>query len=167
MISLQPAREVCDGRMTRKNNLPVSTLLICTDETKEKNRQGRAYCRLFRECVYFWDLGELLLKADKMFDEVGYPQAYQQSASFAKKGAHPAVYIPDLYFSETEFQKKQGKISTEYVIIKSRRKSGWQGTYINCKGEPVDFISEMELLRYMDSSFLALCSKDTKRYLNL
>lgn len=149
MISLWNEKEVDVGQMLRKNNLPISTLLLCTDETSGENRQGRAYCRLFHKCVHFLDLGELLLKADTMFDRAGFPQAYQQCASFTKKERHRAVYSPQLYFTESDLQKQKGKISTEYIIIRSRRKSGWQGTYIDCRGEPSDFISEMELLEYM------------------
>lgn len=135
--------------MTDRNNLPVSTLRICIDEKRDGNKEGRAYCRLFPKCIHFKDLAELLLKADKMFDKAGVPQAYQQSSSFAKKKKGQTVYTPDIYFTEIQLQQKQGKISTEYIVVRSRCKSGWQGIYIDHVGRFFEFISEMELLKYM------------------
>ena len=141
------AKEVLYVTMRKGRELPVSTLWICTDEINGDNRAGRAYCRLFPESICFRDLGELLVRADIMFDRAGYPQAYQESGSFVSDNIRGAVYTPELYFTNKELQDKQGKISTEYIIVKSRRRSGWQGTYIDNHEKQSDFISEIELLK--------------------
>lgn len=137
--------------MRERGNFPVSTIKICTDELKGTDRSGRAYCRLFEECIYFRNQAELLLKADKLFDEAGYPQAFQRSRSFGRARPRETIYIPRLYFDETYLQQQEGKAATEYVIVHSRRQSGWQGTYIDSRGRPSDFISEIELLKCMSS----------------
>lgn len=150
MIFLWKAKEVLHEGMREMDYIPVSTLWICTDEITGENRAGRAYCKLFSDCIYFHDLWELLLKADEKFDEAGHPQAFQQSGSFRKKKPYgAAVYSPRLYLTDEEIRDKRGNISTACVIVKSRRRSGWQGIYIDSRGRPVNFISEMELLRCM------------------
>lgn len=137
--------------MKEKDNFPVSTIKICTDELNGTDRSGRAYCRLFEECIYFRDQAELLLKADKLFDEAGYPQAYYRSRSFGRARPRETIYIPRLHFDEAYLKQQEGKAATEYVIVLSRRQSGWQGTYIDSRGRPSDFISEIELLKCMSS----------------
>lgn len=136
-----------NGFMRKRSDLPVSTLYICTDERNGENRAGRAYCRLFPSAIKFRDLGELLVKADLMFDKAGYPQAYQESRSFASDEIRSVVYNPELHFSDEELREKQGRISTEYIIVSSRRRSGWQGIYIDSQGNDSEFISEIELLQ--------------------
>lgn len=135
--------------MVKDYDFPAATLRICIDDEKKENKKGRVYCRLFQECLYFEDLGQLLVKADRMFDEVGFPQAYHRSGSFTFQKNSKIICSPNLYLTEKELQQKKGEVSTVYIIIRSRRRSGWQGTYIDCRGEPSDFISEMELLEYM------------------
>ena len=137
--------------MRERNKLPVSTIKVCTDESGDAGRSGRAYCRLFEECIYFRDQAELLLKADRLFDKAGFPQAFQQSRSFGRARSPETIYIPRIYFDETYLHQQEGKVSTEYVIVQSRMRSGWQGIYIDRKGETADFISEIELLKYMSS----------------
>ena len=138
-----------NGFMKKRSDLPVSTLYICTDEIHGENRAGRAYCRLFPEVIPFRDLGELLVKADLMFDKAGYPQAYQESRSFVSSDIRCVVYTPKLYFGDQELWEKQGKISTEYIIVRSRRRSGWQGVYIDSMGNTSEFISEIGLLKQL------------------
>lgn len=138
--------------MRNRSDLPVSTLLVCTDEINGDNRAGRTYCRLFPKAVHFRDLGELLVKADFMFDKAGYPQAYQESGSFVSHELRSIVYDPKLYFTSEELWENQGKISTEYIIVRSRRRSGWQGVYIDSLGRSSEFISEIDLLKKISGS---------------
>lgn len=153
------AKEVLYVTMRNRHELPVSTLWICTDEIDGDNRAGRVYCRLFPDGICFRDLGELLVIADIMFDRAGYPQAYQENRSFVSDNIRGAVYIPELYFTNEELQEKQGKILTEYIIVKSRRRSGWQditqANAIPAESVYTDTISDESGIHYMTETQLA------------
>lgn len=134
--------------------IPASTLWICMDQITEENSRGRAYCKLFEDCICFADLAEFLLEADRRFDQAGYPQAFQQKQSFGgfrKNKVTGGVRNPRLYLTDQELKSKQGSISTACIVVESRRHSGWQGIYIDSRGKPVRFTSEIELLRKMSS----------------
>lgn len=131
------------------HNLPSSTLRVCTDRNTGHNKMGRAYCKLFPQCIQFQDLGELLLKADELFDEAGHPQAFCQGGTFYKPRLKGANANPKLYWTEEGLEEKKGEVSTSHIIVYSRRRAGWQGIYLDCRGRPKSFESEIELLKHM------------------
>ena len=60
---------------------PVNGLRICVDAGGE-DVTGRVYTPLLEDGMAFAGLQEMFLKADRIFDKAGYPEAMQQKRTF-------------------------------------------------------------------------------------
>ena len=63
---------------------PVNGLRICVDAGGE-DVTGRVYTPLLEDGMAFAGLQEMFLKADRIFDKAGYPEAMQQKRTFKKR----------------------------------------------------------------------------------
>lgn len=106
----------------------MNALRICIDEKKDIYFQGRAYTRLSKDEIKFQDLSSLLIEVDKIFDEAGYPQAFQEKRSFQKEHSRSFFSMnPGSEKDIDEILNQKGVIATFDVIVISRRHSTWQG----------------------------------------
>lgn len=129
-----------------RGRIPLNFLRICVDRCGE-DLSGRVYCRMSREGLPFRNLGELLLRADLLFDEKDYPQSFQEKRSFAEQ---PLRYsrrgMPKAFLTDQEILNRQGAYCTLDVLVYSRRQASWQGILIR-RGMPgKSFRSEKELM---------------------
>ena len=133
-----------------RNVFPANGIRICVDEYDEQELSGRIYSKLMSQPLMFRNCGELLLKADGMFDQKGYPQAFQCKRTFSGKKVNGSYCMrPLLFLSDSEIFYQKGKCGTFDVIVRTRRHAGWQGYMRNVSDTEgmTAFHSELELLR--------------------
>ena len=136
---------------------PANGIRICVDEYHERDLSGRIYSKLMPQPLVFQNCGEMLLKADSMFDEKGYPQAFQRKRTFSeKKGCRNYCARPPEFLTDRYIQEKEGRRGTFDVIVHTRKKAGWQGYFRNVSdsGKTVEFRSELEMLKLLDGKLL-------------
>lgn len=131
----------------KTNCFPLNGIRICIDN-KDSNMEGRAYSPLWKACITFCGLEELLLKADKVFDEKGYPQAFQEKRSFLGKKCRPAAFrgLPSPETDEKTILSQQGMLETYDIVVESRRNTSWQGCVYKAGKKIGDFCGELELI---------------------
>lgn len=126
---------------------PVNAIRICVDSYGE-DLEGRIYSRMSQEPLWFDNCSGMLLKADALFDERGYPQAFQEKRCFGQKKDGAGKYAPmQILVGNEQVLSQRGVYDTIDVVIQSRRRSGWQGMLLEEDGSPAEkFQSELELL---------------------
>lgn len=141
-------------RRSERRPLQVNTLRLCIDSYGSDIR-GRFYSRMCQDAVSFDNCGELLLRADMLFDERGYPQPFQEKRSFTKERKRCSYCAcPEEFYPEEEILKQKGEFCTMDVTVWSRRRAGWQGSLLYPDGTFLSgFQSEMEMLEKLCSEF--------------
>lgn len=138
--------------MREENNCyPVNGIRVCIDKS-ENIIEGRAFSPLKEGCIAFCGVEELLLKIDRVFDENGYPQAFQEKRSFREGAGKQAGYrgIPHPVAEEKTIVGQQGEKATYDIVVDSRRNTSWQGSVYGADGCRIgDFSGELELLKYL------------------
>lgn len=135
-----------EGKEKKKRILPDNALRFCID-TYENDLSGRIYSKIQSQPLVFCNCSEMLIYSDYLLDERGYPQRFFEKRSFfgnqegEKKGKTVHAYLAD-----KEIEKQRGACGTFDVIIRSRRKAGWQGILCCGNGLFIEFWSEIELL---------------------
>lgn len=126
----------------------VNMFRVCTDVCGEYI-SGSAHSPLCKEEIAFTGIGELLLKMDKLFDSIGYPQAFQNKRSFEDVKSIDNAYrgIPKPVRKDEDIFGKHGKLCTYDVEVTSRRNTSWQGIIYDTDGvEKARFDGEVKLL---------------------
>lgn len=131
---------------------PLNSLHICVD-SYEADIQGRVYSPMSEAPIEFNNCGELFIKTNDLFDQKGYPQAYQERRRFRKGHGSNGYRMPErnihnIYIEEIE--KVRRSAHPFEVIVTSRKRSSWQGI-IRFSQETSEnvFESDMELLNYI------------------
>lgn len=130
---------------------PPNMIRLCIDRYDDEIK-GRIYNKMCDAPMEFDNCCEMLIKADNLFERIGYPQSFCDSRNFVTgtvKGHYKSPGKP--LADNEELQKQEGEICTLDVVICSRRQGSWQGV-IKAKTEsPVhEFRCGMELLRYIE-----------------
>lgn len=126
---------------------PVNAIRICIDECNG-DIKGRIYSKMCETPLTFMNCSEMFLRADKLFDDCGYPQSYQEKRDFQKLKKKGHYSRPQIYLKDEEIRSYRGRCKTVDILVKSRRRAGWQGTVLKSEGGAVtEFQSEMELFR--------------------
>lgn len=121
---------------------------VCVDSYRE-DIGGRAYSPLCEEEISFSGIGELLLKMDRLFDQIGYPQAFQHKRSFDGEKGHTNAYrgIPQIVKDTDSILLQIGQHSTYDIAVESRRNTSWQGIIYDLNGvKQGKFDGEVEML---------------------
>lgn len=130
----------------KKRGFPPNAIRLCIDEYNGE-LQGRIYSRMKEEPLSFGSCAELLVRVDKLFDQCGYPQAFEDKKDFRGKRVMGQYAPPNLVMENEEIYRNEGKLQTVDVFIRSRRNVSWQGSILYGDGSPPkQFNSEMELL---------------------
>lgn len=126
----------------------VNMFRVCID-TYQEDISGSVYSPLSVDEIAFTGIGELLLKMDKLFDAIGYPQAFQDKRSFegGKKLGNSYKGIPKAVRSVDSILDKTGESCTYDIEVVSRRNTSWQGVIYDVNGnEQGKFNGEVQLL---------------------
>lgn len=134
-----------DGK--KEQIFPMNAVRLCVDRYGA-DMQGRIYSRMSEEPLVFTNCSEMLLRADALFDECGYPQTFQEKRSFLEGERSPGRYaVPQAVMGSEEIRSQKGQYYTLDIIVWSRRRAGWQGKLQHPDGTMLaEFQSELELL---------------------
>ena len=131
---------------------PVNCLRVCIDVCSETDLIGRIYSPLAREALHFNDIREMLLKTDAMFDEAGYPQAFQAKRSFKEGERLPASYAAaqEIVRPTSCIINQFGEAVTYNVVVMTRQHTSWQGIVYSTDGVKINsFSGDLELLELL------------------
>lgn len=126
----------------------VNMFRVCIDIYAE-DICGKVYSPMSVEDITFQGIGELLLKMDRLFDSIGYPQAFQNKRSFDEHDTSGNAYrgIPKAVRDVETILDKEGQCCTYDIEVISRRNTSWQGVVYTMEGvEQSRFDGEVELL---------------------
>lgn len=127
--------------MTQKER--SSLFRICVDQ----GSGGRVYSCRMKEPVSFSDLGDLLLKLERILEAQDYPRAAQRIRTFRedeKRSAHTG--IPAGGMSWETVQEARGVRMTFELLILSRLSATWQGYIQWNDGGRTDFKNDLSFL---------------------
>ena len=132
----------------------ITCFRLCIDEKKEESDavRGRIYGIALKEPVLFSSYSEVLMKLEKILDEIGFPQAFQQLRSFRREEKETMKQKNEViqYHSAEDIDVEKGKISTFDIDFATRQHSSLQGKIFDEKGlESAEFDSELELLSFL------------------
>ena len=134
-----------------RQDSPANGFRICVD-TEEQDMAGRIYSLLVPEVITYSGWNELFLKMDAVFDQVGYPQAFQEKRSFTG-GTKAASYqgSPKLLQPYEAVTHERGLLWTVDVVVISRRDTSWQGiVYDLDRQELGQFDGELGLMKILE-----------------
>lgn len=134
-----------------KRYYSVNMFRVCIDSYRE-DISGRVYSPMSVDEISFVGISQLLLKMDKLFDDVGYPQAFQNKRSFEEKTQAGNAYrgIPKAVRPVESILDKEGQCYTCDVVVESRRNTSWQGRICEADGTELGkFNGEVELLEQL------------------
>lgn len=128
---------------------PLNCLHICVD-CCEEDLAGRIYCKMSSKELPFQNTSELLLRADSLFDEKGFPQSFQEKRTFV---GHPVWHsrygTPKAFLTDEEVVNQNGAYWTFDILVYSRRRASWQGALLNPGRPGRSFESAKELLEIL------------------
>lgn len=128
---------------------PLNAIRVCINECDE-DLKGEIYSKMCAEPLQFNSCSEMLLRADRLFDECGYPQTFQEKRNFVGPSKTASYAYPEVRLSDHDVIKHRGKYCTIDILVRSRMRAGWQGIVLREKGiPPSEFQSELELLEYL------------------
>lgn len=130
---------------------PANMIRLCIDGYDD-DIKGRIYSKMNQEPVEFDNCCEMLMKADEIFERIGYPQAYCKSRSFGTETAKDYYNLPGEPLTKDEdLQRQEGQLCTLDVLIRSRRQASWQGIIKTVQDSLTqEFYCGMELLRCIE-----------------
>ena len=110
-----------------KKKYPPNGFRVCVD-SREIDISGVAYSPLAEQAIVYNGFNDLILAIDRIFDENGYPQAFQEKRSFLEKEKTVSYHgIPPVSEETSQIYEKEGKLFTADVFVESRRNASWQG----------------------------------------
>ncbi len=116
---------------------------ICVDQ----GSSGRVYSCRIMEPFAFADLGDLLLKLERILEAQDYPQAAQIIRTFQEGEKRPEYPgLPASGMSWERVQEAQGVRMTFDLLILSRFSATWQGYVQWSDGSRTDFKNDLSFL---------------------
>lgn len=139
------------SKIDENRKYPMNGIRFCIDSEGDA-LAGRMYSKMAKNPIQFENSSDMLLRADDLFDQQGYPQRFLEPKSFWEKEETVShFHYPEAVTLEKEILKQRGKCCTLDVFVQSRRKAGWQGIVFEPeKGFLGEFKSEMEFLYIVD-----------------
>jgi hypothetical protein len=129
---------------------PINSFRLCI-EGVDGDIYGEIHSPAIKDPIPYSGVADILLKMDKLFDKMGYPQAFQRRRSFRDQSKENSYKgIPKPVHTGGEVRAFRGKIGTYDIRVDSRRDSNWQGVVLNVDHELVGrFQGEMDLVEIL------------------
>jgi len=140
--------------MSDRKRFPLSCLRICIDQAQDGEIRGSFYSPMDREKHVANGFEEFMLKAEQIFNDHDYPQAFLVGRSFQDKAKDETLYQgkPLAARSDVEMDAFVGLVATYDVIVESRRKASWQGYVRDVDGQTLgEFNGILELAEIINS----------------
>jgi len=123
----------------------LRTTTVCMDHYKEDTFVGRFYNPCMKNGEEFRSLMQMLLKMERMLDDIEFPQSFTGKRTFAD--------CPALKTGPPVTEFSQGKLATFAIKILFRQNTSWQGSVLWLEwGEEQSFRSVLELVLLMDNA---------------
>lgn len=132
----------------------MNSVYVCIDEKKEGLPLGKVCHKDLAAPEVFYDISEMILKIDEVFDLLKYPEASTEHRVFGKK-QKMKIQAQEKAGEETEnhMQKVAGKKATFIVRIQYRQNATWQGEVVWVeKNQTKKFKSALELIKLIDGA---------------
>lgn len=145
-----------DKKLYNRNISAPSLITVCIDSRENEEIGGRFYHCYKKEPVIFSSVVEFLIKAERLFDGISYPQASTETRCFHRKqrGEFEKVYsaeIPKKVLETSDIIKFTGEKATFVVWVKFRQNATWQGeAFWMEEGKKATFKNSLELILQMD-----------------
>lgn len=136
-----------------KINISAPNLAVICIDTGEED--GRLYHKYSQKPATFHQYAELILGMERMFDQIGYPQAAVMTRRFDGKKEAPVGFSArqiEAAWTTDEMLTMRGEIATFVVHVKARQRATWQGECYWVEGAcNATFVSELELLKLIET----------------
>lgn len=128
-------------------------IMVCVNEHGEHGFSGLFYHLFLPEEFPFSNGADMLLRLDRLFDELDHPQAYFRARDLTNKAQSARKRKKRAISREPLHTLRRGRVATFQIIIRYRQNASWQGE-LHGAGEQAKtyFRSALELLRLMDSA---------------
>lgn len=127
-------------------------IVVCVDSVTDGEVSGRFYHCYEKEPVMYDSAVDFVMKADRFYDEIAFPQASTRARSFMDGKKLPSgqsynVKRPDKVVSPKELLAYNGDVGTFALNVGFRQNSTWQGEVTHMEsGEHIQFIDVLGLL---------------------
>ena len=142
--------------MDNKKSFPLNGLRVCIDSMENGEMSGAFYTPMDGETHFATGFEDFVLKADRLFDKYGYPQAYMTGRSFQEGTDTGNHYhgLPEAVRDYEEISGFRGKVATCDIIVESRRKATWQGFVKDVQGNTLgNFECMLEIIGIINEYF--------------
>lgn len=135
--------------MMKQCTFDHTRMRICLDALDVENLSGRLYNMTLSDPISFHDLGKMVIDADKLFDEIGSPQSFQERRTFGSASKkHTYQFHPKERMKPEDFYAQSGAVLTFDFVVETRQYTGLQGRVYNAENIEIGkFTNETELLR--------------------
>ena len=139
------------SKQFRINISPPNLLNICVDSKSNGEICGRAYHCYAEEAIPFTSVVELINIADKLYDDINYPQASTKTRTFEEKQEIRTPAALEKKVSQQDLIQHRGEKGTFILHVKFRQKSTWQGelSWME-KEERFEFVDSLEVIKIID-----------------
>ena len=137
----------------RFNISPPNLINICVDERLEGEISGRLYHCYKEEAIPFTSIVELITISEKLFEEIGYPQASTKTRTFEEKTEIQPLPKLEKKVMQQELIKHRGELGTFVLYVQFRQKSTWQGELSWMEKEmQMKFRNSLEFIKAIDQA---------------
>ena len=135
----------------RINISPPNLMNICVDSKANGEICGRVYHCYAENAIPFTSVVELINIADKLFDDIQYPQASTKTRTFEEKQEIRTSAALEKKVSQQDLIQHRGEKGTFILHVKFRQKSTWQGelSWME-KEERFEFVDSFEVIKMID-----------------
>lgn len=108
--------------------LTPNMLWLCIDQCDQTILSGYVYSIMRKEPMVFQDIDQMILQADQLFDEIGYPQSFQKKRSMKEEESKPYARLSTAPQVESdEITRHHGNCKTLVIMVTARQFANWQG----------------------------------------
>lgn len=132
----------------------LAKVLVCVDQWSQDAFSGTFYHLFLPDAFPFTDRVDLILKMDRLFDELNHPQSQFRPRDIPprKRGEGPAGPHSHTILKEGIRNRRPGRCATFFIQVLYRQNATWQGELMALdETAPVCFRSVLELLRLMEA----------------
>lgn len=146
----------------RRRKLSENMMWICVDQYEDYAIKGRLYSVMKKGSICFNDFDQLVLRADALFDEIEYPQSFQEKRSFKESSKKVEFTKARRGPQQTDDQVgvHQGNCFTGIIMVVTRQYANWQGCVMDPSFQVLfQFHDVIELMR----NLAKVCSHDEEQ----
>lgn len=135
--------------------LSANMLWLCVNYIDDHSFKGEVYSTMIHEPIQFHDFDQLILRCDELFDEIEFPQAFQEKRSFKKHNAKVELSKArrSPIKNDQEIMNHHGLCFTGIIMVSTRQFTNWQGMVMNEDFQPLyEFHDIVELMSFITNN---------------